>query len=437
MIMRFLLLILLFWRVVNTGYTQNLVPNPSFEEVDSLPVCIEFLHSGKLISNYLLYWDQPTAASTDFWTNLLTINCLPDENELMIPQLYSPRTGNNMCGILTYTNTGLNKNYREYLEVSLLPSATTGKSYYSEMYVAFAKKRHVYATNNLGMYFSDTLVDIKNNQPNYYFQLPFNPQIVEKKIIESEDWTKVSGCFKAKSNYKYVLIGNFFTDEKTLVKEIFSPTGSTAYYLIDDVSVTELPYDLPEYSLGKDTTLCEWQDFVISPRLTMDSLTYRWQDGTSQATCLVRYPGVYWVDVTRGVCTVRDSLVVRYERPISLGKDTVLCKGESLILNIIRQNRQYLWSDGSSSNKITVNQSGKYWVQVLSDFCEISDTIQVDFIDCPSLIPNIFTPNQDSKNQTFYIENIDNRPWGLLVYNRWGGLVYQSLPYHNNWRGKD
>lgn len=68
--------------------------------------------------------------------------------------------------------------------------------------------------------------------------------------------------------------------------------------------------------------------------------------------------------------------------------------------------------------------------------CQIGDSIQVNFVDCPDFVPNIFTPNSDGLNDRFVVGNIENRKWKLEVYNRWGNLVYLSEDYQNNWNGE-
>ncbi|SEW22452.1 gliding motility-associated C-terminal domain-containing protein [Chitinophaga sp. YR573] len=52
------------------------------------------------------------------------------------------------------------------------------------------------------------------------------------------------------------------------------------------------------------------------------------------------------------------------------------------------------------------------------------------------IIPNVFTPNGDGKNEKFDIGGLDKYPSSsLYVYNRWGAMVYQSKDYKNNWNG--
>lgn len=79
---------------------------------------------------------------------------------------------------------------------------------------------------------------------------------------------------------------------------------------------------------------------------------------------------------------------------INLGADTVLCRGEQLLLAPYSEGA-YQWFDGTSDSVKAVTQPGSYWIEVLYSG-EVKDTIQVDFIDCPGFIPNAFSPNGDA-----------------------------------------
>lgn len=51
--------------------------------------------------------------------------------------------------------------------------------------------------------------------------------------------------------------------------------------------------------------------------------------------------------------------------------------------------------------------------------------------------PSAITPNGDGMNDNFEIDKIETFPnSSLLVYNRWGNLVFKTAPYTNNWNGK-
>lgn len=49
-------------------------------------------------------------------------------------------------------------------------------------------------------------------------------------------------------------------------------------------------------------------------------------------------------------------------------------------------------------------------------------------------IPNVFTPNGDGKNETFFIEKLDRYSENqLTIINRWGSTVYEKNGYLNDW----
>jgi gliding motility-associated-like protein len=53
-------------------------------------------------------------------------------------------------------------------------------------------------------------------------------------------------------------------------------------------------------------------------------------------------------------------------------------------------------------------------------------------------IPNAFTPNGDTKNDLFYIKNLENYPNAeLMVFSRWGDILYRASDYRNDWNGQN
>ncbi len=68
--------------------------------------------------------------------------------------------------------------------------------------------------------------------------------------------------------------------------------------------------------------------------------------------------------------------------------------------------------------------------------CITDIDVEVEF--CQVIPPNVITPNNDGKNEVFHIEGLENFPGSiLLIYNRWGGKVYESIDYKNDWDGND
>jgi gliding motility-associated-like protein len=48
--------------------------------------------------------------------------------------------------------------------------------------------------------------------------------------------------------------------------------------------------------------------------------------------------------------------------------------------------------------------------------------------------PDVFTPNNDNYNEAFEIQFLPPNSQ-LIIYNRWGRIVYQSNNYQNDWNG--
>jgi len=59
--------------------------------------------------------------------------------------------------------------------------------------------------------------------------------------------------------------------------------------------------------------------------------------------------------------------------------DTVLCAGESLLLDATTPGATYLWQDSSSTPTFVITESGTYWVEVTVGCSRASDTITVTY----------------------------------------------------------
>ena len=85
--------------------------------------------------------------------------------------------------------------------------------------------------------------------------------------------------------------------------------------------------------------------------------------------------------------------------------------------------------------------TGEYPVLLVttSDFGCV-DSLELDVIVLPELIiyaPNSFTPDNDEHNQQWgiYIEGIDITEFNLLIFNRWGEIIWESNDPKASWDG--
>ncbi len=107
------------------------------------------------------------------------------------------------------------------------------------------------------------------------------------------------------------------------------------------------------------------------------------------------------------------------------------------------------WSfgDEESSNEMSPLYSyadtGTYnvWLYVENEYaCKDSTSKQVRINPLYNIwVPNVFSPNGDLLNETFYVHglNILKENFELIIFNRWGEIVFQSNDPKEFWDGKD
>jgi len=178
----------------------------------------------------------------------------------------------------------------------------------------------------------------------------------------------------------------------------------------DDLTATNV--DGESYSYKIDF---RFNGFVFGPSDSIQSIWLR-SNGSCDSVCLTwnQYDG--WLNPQYDVFINYNNQWVKWnDVPLT---DTVYCMGSDTLevgsynIKVVTQNNGYT----SESNYITCVQP-----------------------EPPTItIPNVFTPNTDGMNDYFVIRNLnlyDFRP--LVIYNRWGGIVYESNQYNNDWDGRN
>jgi gliding motility-associated-like protein len=109
---------------------------------------------------------------------------------------------------------------------------------------------------------------------------------------------------------------------------------------------------------------------------------------------------------------------------------------------------QWKFGDGGTSNTISPQHTYSppqreitHQVQyTVTDSFGCQQTITKPIIiysSCTVFIPNAFTPNGDGKNDVFGVINaVKADQFQLVIYNRWGGLVFRSNNWKDTWDGK-
>jgi gliding motility-associated-like protein len=352
--------------------------------------------------------------------------------------------GGNYVGLCTYENGG----YREVITVELTESLVPGDKYLAKMYVSKADNAE-YATNNLGMYFSDAPIQAPIANVAAQLKAPFI-------ITNISSWEEVFDTLVFGSTHKYLTIGNFDNNTNTNILQQ-NPSGGTydiGYYYIEDVSVIRLTYDYsvpiiticegdsaklhasfdgfthwecdslpgtivstdttiwvspdsslgywavgtidssytlinvvnpPAVNLGVDTTICSNSHILFN--LTSPDYDVVWEDGSTTEIYSSPDSGYLWVDVTNECFTTRDSIHISYlpDLEISIGSDTIICVGDSIELSADQVYDNYYWTDDDSLSSLWVDTTGLYILVVEYDCGFASDYKWVYLDSMPAL----------------------------------------------------
>lgn len=118
-----------------------------------------------------------------------------------------------------------------------------------------------------------------------------------------------------------------------------------------------------------------------------------------------------------------------------------LCNGTTLEIVPNQFFSKYIWSIGSTQPSIYVNTAGLYTLRVEDvNGCTGIDSVHISLKECDGdlLFPNAFTPNQDGINDKFgpvAPNGINVRSFKLMIFNRWGNLVFSSTNMNEQWDG--
>jgi len=330
----------------------------------------------------------------------------------------------------------------------------------------------------------------------------------------------------------------------------FSAPGNYSVRLIaykpclnDTVTKTVSVHQVNTGFLGPDFSVCPGTPGLL--KMPVPGATYLWQDGSTADSLLVNDAGSYWLQVSAGSCTYRDTvnvtslqktfseslsicegqtysgygisgtyvdtfplpngcdsirtLLLNVITPITTTIDKTICRGDSYlgytssgiyydtlrsvlgcdsliqilrltvvdaaVVTVNKSNDincilgtsklsatggvRYAWTPAATLSNPSVPDpvaspvmSTIYYVQVTTaGGCTVTDSILVEVTNGPAdngfPVPSAFTPNGDGKNDSFGVPfwgSVEN--FSFSVYNRWGGLVFNTKDNSECWDGR-
>jgi OOP family OmpA-OmpF porin len=265
---------------------QNLVINPSFEDMDFCP--IDFT-SRRLQS--VKKWTQAGDGTPDYFNRCSKKVGVPDN----IFGKQEARTGNGYCGLGTYLNNKMR--YREYIVGRLSRPLKAGEMVCITLYYSAADHCQ-FVHDGFGVVLSNKpLTQVSYKTISVSQEAMSNPRF--NMMDDFTSWSELSSNYIAKGGEEVITIGNF-KDEKDMrmIHRTKDPAVADsrdyAYVYIDDVSVipitkksecscineelaaiaTDPPHELSEYDEIKlDAIHFDFDQFALT-----DSATHQLQE---------------------------------------------------------------------------------------------------------------------------------------------------------------
>jgi gliding motility-associated-like protein len=358
--------------ICKVSTAQNLVKNPDFEQYKTCPLSTSWFN--KCVVDWYAFLDGDAS-----YFNTCGISPGTSVPLNVFGSQYA-LSGSGYGCIMVYS-WDFDPDRRMYIEGSFSEPLSADTIYCISYNVSLADIS-LGAIQNVDALLSDTLMDW-NNGLLFYLKNAI-PQIKSPTMLtDSIGWTRISGLYKAHGGERYITLGNFLSNANTKIKK-YADAVRVDYY-IDDVGVEQAGMGLKAPDLGADITICRSAlPIHLSAPTGYDA--YLWNNGATTRETDATDQGKYWVKcIINGCGELYDEKIISFDTPLlELGKDTVICKGETIVIPAQPGFSKYLWSSGDTTQSIAVASAGIYSLTTIDRCGQQTDSLRVAIDSIPS-----------------------------------------------------
>ncbi len=420
-----LLLIYLFCVKALIINSQNLIPNPGFEEFNDCPTSYSGIVTGNCTG-----WNN-IAGSADYF------NCSFYGQSMFNG---TPASGTGVAAMLGWPNDLYcnGELQRESIQANLIEPMQKCKTYRLSFKLMIDTCVGTYETGFGSGCLSFGFNFYKGSPPNSGNNScgcwSMEPTIsVRCDSVKIKEYRTFTFDFVAMDNYDKVAIGPVCSDTMFSTSCIAPQTSGggihSAYFNLDDLSLTQVVDNL---IIKEANTICQG-DTVIFIENKMDSIfNWQWicsggiplQYNSDSAIFNFTQSGIFNMSlITESNCGMDtlnlDGIVVNpiYEN-VDLDSSILICRSENYFIPNFNTKLNYQWSDNVVGELRYFNESGLYYVVATDDYgCHNSgDVIDINFLDDENIFPN---PSMDSwkSSGTLTIPNL------IILYDANGKVI--------------
>ncbi len=186
--------------------------------------------------------------------------------------------GGNYAGILAFHEHNTN----EFIAIELTEPLERGKKYTIKFRISLAEAYSNYACNGIG-------IKLATELPKDSIPIGALPEAFAHEIVmESNAWASVTQTFMAKENFKFLMLGNFYSKENTKLRKIQTSGYPVAYYYVDAVEVLRFVEQDDEENfvkvVGKVTDALTQKPLKARVDFVLVDIDYRAYEKSAEAT---------------------------------------------------------------------------------------------------------------------------------------------------------
>ena len=246
----------------------------------------------------------------------------------------------------------------------------------SQITVNYEGIYNVKVTDNIGCYQFDSIELFINELPNLSLGN-------DTSICEGQSINLTGGNIE---------LNHLWNTSQTINSiDVFS-TGTYSVFVTDSIgcsnsdSIKILVNELPIVNIGNDTSICEGES--IDLHFENIEFNLQWNTGDTTSNINVQDGGIYSIEVIdSNGCINSDSLTLVVNEPptLSIGNDTTICEGQSVVLKAVTSASEYLWNTGKTTQEIIVNTDNFYSLEVKDSMgCIGIDSIKLSVKELPT-----------------------------------------------------
>ena len=234
-----------------------------------------------------------------------------------------------------------------------------------------------------------------------------------------------------------------WSNEIIETNQIVSPEETTTYYISVSDVCDNLSIDSVAVVSGSvwieampDTTICEGNSVQLFANGPGDVVWFGFDDENPIVS--PEETTTYTASISN-ICgeSVGETTVFVDKIPyFDIDRDTLICDYDRVVIGPQFVNGMPEWNTGAKTSQISVNEARNYVLTVVNGTCNYSDSINIGYKSCNFWMPNAFIPIEGSYNPVFKPVGVSPDNYEMLIFDRWGKLIYNSTDFDEGWDGK-